>query len=154
MWVLQNSGDVQGLKDLSPSPALCQVFEALCMHDRFQVEQSGLKQFIDYNVVKFSGLRHFVGGVLQAQLTDIGGVFAAVVQAGLQLLPAGGKDEDEHSIGEQLFDLNGALEVDFQNHISALGNAVFNGFARGAVALAVDVGPFQKRIALNHLVEF
>jgi hypothetical protein len=43
MWILQNSGDVQGLKDISPSPALCQVFEALGMHDRFQVEQGGLK---------------------------------------------------------------------------------------------------------------
>jgi hypothetical protein len=47
MWVLQNSGDVQGLKYLSPSPALCQEFEALCMHDGFQVEQGSLKQGIE-----------------------------------------------------------------------------------------------------------
>lgn len=80
------------------------------MHDRFQVEQGGLKQFVDYNVVKFSGLCHLVGGVLQAQVNDVGGVFATVVQARFQFFPARRQDEDEYRIGKQLFDLNRALK--------------------------------------------
>ena len=53
----------------------------------------------------------------------------------------GGKMKIRHRVGKQFFDLNGALEVDLQHHVGALGNAVFNGFARSAVALAMHMGP-------------
>ena len=36
------------------------------------------------------------------------------------------------------------LEIDFQHHVGAVGDAFFNGVARGAVAVAVHMRPFQK----------
>jgi hypothetical protein len=46
------------------------------VNNRFQVKQCTIKYFIDYNEVKFWGLGHLNGGILQAQFNDLGRVFA------------------------------------------------------------------------------
>ena len=46
------------------------------------------------------------------------------------------------------------MKIDFQNDVHVLGNFFFNGGARGAVAVAVHMRPFQKRLVGHHAVEF
>ena len=57
-------------------------------------------------------------------------------------------------VGEDLLDLHGALEVDFQNHVGALGDPLLDGLLGGAVAVAVHMGPFHEGVGPHHGVEF
>ncbi len=76
---------------------------------------------------------------------DLGRVFCTPLQARAQLFPAGRQDEDQHGVGENAFDLDGALKIDLQHHVGPLGDALFDGVFGCAVAVAVHLGPFQKR---------
>jgi hypothetical protein len=75
------SSHLEGLKGVRPCAALDVVLEPLGVNNRFEVKQSTIKYFVDYNEVEFLGLRHLDGSVLQAQLDDVGGVFASALQA-------------------------------------------------------------------------
>ena len=99
------------------------------MDNGFEVEQSFVKKFVYYNEVKFVRLRHLLGGVLQAQLDHLGAVFSTALQPSAQFLHAGRQNENQHGIGEQLFDLHRALEVNLQNNVHAMSDPLFN---RGA----------------------
>jgi hypothetical protein len=47
------SSHLEGLKGVRPCAALNVVLETLSVNNRFQVKQSTVKYFIDYNEVKF-----------------------------------------------------------------------------------------------------
>ena len=68
------------MKNIGSALALRRVFESLRMDNGFEVEQSFVKKFIDYNEVKFVRLRHLLGGVLQAQLDHLRAVFSTALQ--------------------------------------------------------------------------
>jgi hypothetical protein len=75
------SSHFECLKGVRPGAALDVVLETLGVDNRFEVKQGTIKYFIDYNEVKFRGLRDFNGRVLQAQRDDVGRVFASALQA-------------------------------------------------------------------------
>src|SRR5450830_1270596 len=154
MRVLRRLGYVQGVEGVSPGASLGCILETLGVHHGFHVEKGALKQFVDYNEVEFRGLRHFDGGVLQAQFDHVRGVFAAALQARAQLFPAGGQDEDQDGIGKRLLDLDRALEVDLQHHVGAFGDALFDGLFRGAIAVAMHMGPLDEGVVGHHRIEF
>ncbi|KVW99763.1 hypothetical protein ABW22_00005, partial [Thiobacillus denitrificans] len=64
-----------------------------------------------------------------------------------------GENKNQDSIGKNLFDINGALKINFKNDISAMRDPLFNGMARRAVSVAVNMRPLQKSIALHHAIE-
>jgi hypothetical protein len=62
---VRGSSHFEGLKGVRPGAALDVVLEALGVNDRFQVKHGAVKNFVDYNEVKFRGLRDFNGRILQ-----------------------------------------------------------------------------------------
>ena len=83
------------------------------MNNSFEVEQSFVKKLVNYNEVKFVGLRHLLGGILQPDLNHFRAVFATAQQARAQLFPTGRQDENENGIAENFLDLNRTLEINF-----------------------------------------
>ena len=73
---------MQGVENIGPAAALGRVFESLRVDNRFEVKQSFVKKFVDYNEVECVSLDHFLGGVLKPQFNDLGAVFAASLQPG------------------------------------------------------------------------
>ena len=96
------------------------------MNNGFHVEQGSLKYFVDYNEIEVAHAGHLHGGVLEPRLNHLGAVLATPLQARLKFFPARRQDEDQHRVGKGLFDLRRTLEINFQHHIRAMGNAVFN----------------------------
>jgi hypothetical protein len=74
---LRDSSEVQGFEGIGPRPALGNVLQPLGMNDRLEIEQGAFENLIDYNEIEFFGLRHLNGGVLHAQIDDLGRVLTA-----------------------------------------------------------------------------
>jgi hypothetical protein len=62
---VRGSSHFECLKGVRPGAALDVVLEALGVNNRFQVKHGTVKNFVDYNEVKFRGLRDFNGRILQ-----------------------------------------------------------------------------------------
>jgi hypothetical protein len=121
--------------------------------DGFQVEQGRLEQGIDDDVVEVPGLCDLVAGVDHALRDDFGCVLAAAAQAAVQLFPRRRQDEDQHGAREDALDLQRALEVDLQHDIVAIAQALLHRGARGAVVVAMNLGPLEEIAVVDHLAE-
>jgi hypothetical protein len=127
--VIDNLRNLKGLESFGAGTSLGRKLEPLGMNNGFQVENCPLKQLVDYNEVEFPGLRHLKGGIFESQFDDFGAVFAAPLQAGAQLFPAWRQDENQYRIGKNPLDVDGALKINFKNHIGAMRHPLFNGLA-------------------------
>src|SRR5438132_577422 len=90
-----SSAQIERGKDSRLASLECSVLEPLRMNDRLQVEERRFKQGIDYNEVELAGLRNLDAGVRHALGDHLGPVFAAALQALLELVPARRQDEDQ-----------------------------------------------------------
>ena len=73
----KKSGDIEGMEGLCPGSALCCVFESLGVHDGFEIKQSTIEDFVDYNEVKLFDLSQLQSGIFKAQLNGLSAVLAA-----------------------------------------------------------------------------
>lgn len=87
--------------------------QALGLGDEGEFSQCCFENIVYYNKIKFICLGQFYFCIAQAFLDDFHAVFATFFEAGFEFIPGGGEDEDEDGLGENLFDLEGALPVDF-----------------------------------------
>src|SRR5512139_4345363 len=128
----------------------CSVLESLRMDDGFQIEQRRLKQSVDYNEVEMPGLGHLDAGVGKALGDDLRCVLASPGEAVGQLVPTWRQDEDQDGVRKQLLDLQRTLPVDLEHHVLTALHALLDAGPRGAVEVAVHLGPFEE-VAVGNL---
>ena len=78
---------------------------------------------------------------------------AAADEPAHQLVPARRRQEDQQRLGHRLADLPGALQVDLEQHGSPAARRSSTGAARGAVAVAGELGPLEQLAVRDQLVE-
>ncbi len=67
----------------------------------------------------------------------------------MQFRDRGRQDEDRDHVGRHLLlQLLGALPVDVEEHVAALGHGKLGGFGGVPLEIAVHLGPFEQGIAL------
>src|SRR6266853_1335915 len=135
--------------------ALAGKLQSGCAHDRRKVPPGFFKLLVYNNIVELGDVTDFLPGVAQSPLDRFFAVLSPPAQPVLELLEDRGRrnDEDAHRVGKGLADLLGALPVDFEKDIQALGARFGDPFLRSAVAVSVDFGRFQEFAALEHRVE-
>src|SRR5882672_10201517 len=142
-------------KDFRVPRALLGQFQPAGAHDRGQVAPRFFELFVYYNIIKLVAMRDLVARVPQPALDGLLAVLAPPPQAMLELAEdrRRRKDEDAHRVGKGLADLPGALPVDLQHDVEALGARFLDPSSRSAVAVAVHLRRFEKVAALEHRVE-
>src|SRR5712692_3738391 len=90
----------------------------------------------------------------QTALDDILSVLAALAQAPLQGFAIRRQHEDADGIGQSLFDLLRALDVDVEQKVMSFLFRLTQESAGGAVVVAENVGILQKLIGPDHLLKF
>src|SRR6266852_4932459 len=109
-------------------------------HDGRKVPPSLFKLFVYNNIVELGDVADFLPGVAQSPLDCLLGVLAPPPQPALELLEDRGrrKDEDADRVAKGGSDLPGALPVDFEQDVQALGARFGDPLPGGAVAVSVD----------------
>src|SRR4051794_17559182 len=90
---------------------------------------------------------------VQTRLDDLRRLGAPPVQAPLELLPRGGRQEHEQGVGHQLTHLAGPLHLDLQQYGVAGGEPVLDRPARRAVPVAGVLRVFQQLALAQHAAE-
>src|SRR6266581_206332 len=135
--------------------ALAGKHQSGCAHDRCKVPPGFFKLLVYNNIVELGDVTDFLARVAQAPLDRFFRVLSPPAQPPLELLEDRGRrnDEDAHRVGKRLAHLPRALPVDFEHDVQALRARFGDPLLRGAVAVSVDLGRFQKLAALEHRVE-
>ena len=100
--------------------------EAACNNHGLHLGKRRFKIFIDYNVLEFGRMRHFGTSAEQTARDRLFGIRAAVVKAPFESLDGGRQDEDADRAVEAFTDLTGALPVDLEKNVVALGHLAFD----------------------------
>ena len=95
-----------------------------------------------------AGARHAIGDHFRV-------IGVAVLEATFQLIKMRRQDEHPHQVGGRigLLQLLGALPVDIEQHIAAIGQRRFHRCARGAITVAEHGRPFQQGVFFDHRLE-
>src|SRR5260221_13921263 len=103
-----------------------------------KVPPSLFELFVYNNIVELRDVAYFFAGVAQSPLDGFFRVLASGPQPALELLQDRGrrKDEDAHHVGENLAHLLGALPVDLEQDVQALGAGFGDPFLGGAIAVS------------------
>ena len=134
---------------------LAAAFEAFGEEDGLDGFDGLVEVAIDDDVIIFGPVAHFVGGFGHAAVDFGGVVLGAREEAALEFVPGGREDEDADEIVARFFrQLLGALPVDIEQNIAALGEGFFDGQARGSVIIAENLGMFEQLVAVDEEVEF
>ncbi len=112
--------------------ALAGKLQSGCAHDRRKVPPGFFKLLVYNNIVELGDVTDFLPGVAQSPLDRFFAVLSPPAQPVLELLEDRGRrnDEDAHRVGKGLADLLGALPVDFEKDIQALGARIGDPFLR------------------------
>jgi hypothetical protein len=70
---------------------------------------------------------------------------AACSQALLESHHRGGQDQEDDRVGVRATDLLGALHLDLEQHVLVVGRRGY----RGAVEVAVELGPFEEPVVID-----
>src|SRR5437899_195905 len=89
------------------------------LHDRPQLPVGDLEIVVDDDVVVGRTPLHLAPRQPQPEGHLLGPVCAALCEPLLERRPAGGKDEDEHRLGDQAADVHGPLRIDVQEDVAA-----------------------------------
>lgn len=106
------------------------------------------------DVIKLGGSGELGAGGLESPLDLVFGFCAASDKALNHRVPRGRQQEDQGGlVSKEFADLSCALDVDIEQDVVALAENFFGGAAACSVIVVVNVGPFEKSFALNHLFE-
>src|SRR6266581_936485 len=124
-------------------------------HDGCKVPPGFFKLLVNNNIIKLGDVTDFLAGGAQSPPDGFFRVLAPSAQPALELLQDRGRreNEDAHRVGKSGSDLLGALPVDFEQDVPALGARFGDPLLGGGVAVSVDLGRLQELAALEHRVE-
>ena len=92
---------------------------------RLQVAEGMAEIVVDHQIVVFDVVTHLADGLTHAALDDLAAVLAAIGQAVAECFAGRRQDEDRFRLGHQFAHLLGALPVDLQDQVDALGQGLF-----------------------------
>src|SRR6267378_1331299 len=135
--------------------ALAGKHQSDCAYNGHKVAPGFFKLVVYNNISELRDVTDFLAGIAQSPLDCFFGVLSPPPEPALELLQDRGrrKDEDAHRVGKGGSDLPGALPIDFEQDVQAPGARFGDPLPGGAVAVAVNLGGFQKLAARQHRVE-
>ena len=125
--------------------------------DRLHPGDAELQVFVDDDVLVAVVMAHLVGSLRHPVLHDLFGVLCPAAQARFEFPGAWRQNEYAYQIGAErpiVGDLLGALPIDIEQNVAAVGERFFDGSPGRAIEMAEDIGMFQKLARRNHLPEF
>jgi len=102
----------------------------------------------DHKRRQFAALFELRGGTLQA-IGDVHVIVASGAQSLLEAFHGRWQDQKDDRAGVPLQHLLGPLDLDLEQHVTALGRNVL----RGAVEVTVELGPFEKCVLIDRPLE-
>jgi hypothetical protein len=115
------------------------------LNQRLERLQSNAKVLIHNNMIELTRMLHFGLGGPYAGLNDLWGVLAARLKPALKFLERWGQNEYATDlIGKLSPHLCSALPVNLKQNLVAACQALGNGGFRGAVEVAMHLGPFNE----------
>ena len=109
---------------------------------------------VDDHGVELIGIRQLHTSRLQPALPLFGGLRPPTDQTVDELVPRWRGEKDLRGLRICLTHLAGTLKIDFKDDGAIVRNRFLNGFAWGAVSVAVvDDGPLQQPVTVDKLVE-
>ena len=121
--------------------------------DGVQFPDGVLHRVVDDEIIVGVGRLELHLGPQQALLHLVGIIGAPVLQPALQFLPAGGRNKNAHGVRPLAGHLDGALDLNVQNHILALFHGLVHKALGGAVEIAHVLRVLQKLVHGDPLAE-
>ncbi len=144
----------QEARPVAVHPGVAEPATAFGVVDVGQLGIRAVEVVVDEDVVELSAVLDLALGVPDPPLDHLVGVLGPGHEAAAQLGQAGRQDEHAHGVfGAFGGDLAGALPVDVEQDVATFRQRALDGLPGAAVAVAVDVGPFQEGIRVDALLE-